>query len=234
VTGHERAPGRPAAGGGRWVEVDPARLSRWLAGFTERHGAYAVDPHRGCLRVRAFDDTLAELYPPPGAPVAADLPAFLSIAAADRRIGLLLARRGGVAVGIADGDELVASKVDSRYVQGRTAAGGWSQQRFARRRDNQTKAAARHGADIAAQLLLPALGELAAVVTGGDRRAVDAVLSDPRLGAVAAARAERFLEVAEPRLAVLRAAVAQSRAIRIRLVDPDQSEPVQVVGSGPT
>ncbi|MGW0243639.1 Vms1/Ankzf1 family peptidyl-tRNA hydrolase, partial [Micromonospora chalcea] len=29
----------------------------------------------------------------------------------------------------------------STAVQGRTAAGGWSQQRFARRRDNQAKAA---------------------------------------------------------------------------------------------
>jgi hypothetical protein len=215
------AVGRPAAGGGRWVEVDPARLSRWLAGFAERHGAYAVDGQPDRLRVRAFDDTVAELYPPPGAPMAPDLPAFLAVVEAGRRIGLLLARRGGVAVGIADGAELIASKVDSRYVQGRTAAGGWSQHRFARRRDNQTKAAARDGADITAQLLLPALRELSTVVTGGDRRAVDAVLSDPRLMPVAAERAERFLEVPEPRLAVLKAAVAQARAIHIRLLDPD-------------
>jgi hypothetical protein len=32
---------------------------------------------------------------------------------------------------------LLAHKVGTRYVQSRTAAGGWSQQRFARRRDNQ-------------------------------------------------------------------------------------------------
>ncbi|HKS99969.1 MAG TPA: acVLRF1 family peptidyl-tRNA hydrolase, partial [Rugosimonospora sp.] len=115
--------------------------------------------------------------------------------------------------------ELVASKVDSRYVQGRTAAGGWSQQRFARRRDNQSRAAAKDGADIVAHVLLPATRELAAVVTGGDRRAVDAVLADPRLAPVEALRAERFLEVPEPRLAVLRAAVPQARAVRIRLLD---------------
>jgi hypothetical protein len=213
--------GRPAAGGGRWVEVDPARLPRWLAGFAERHGAYAVDSQPDRLRVRAYDGTVAEFYPPPGAPAAPDLPAFLATAADPRRIGLLLARRGGVAVGIADGDELVASKVDSRYVQGRTAAGGWSQHRFARRRENQGKAAARDAADIVAQLLLPALRELATVVTGGDRRAVEAVLADPRLLPVAAARDDRFLEVPDPKLAVLKAAVAQARAIRIRLLDPD-------------
>ena len=31
---------RPAAGGGRWVEVDPERLSRWVAGFAERQGEF--------------------------------------------------------------------------------------------------------------------------------------------------------------------------------------------------
>jgi Actinobacteria/chloroflexi VLRF1 release factor len=201
--------------------VDPSRLARWLSGFAARHGEYAVDPQPYGLRLRAFDGTLAELYPPPGAPVASDLPAFLALAAATRRVGLLLARRGGVAVGLADGEELVVSKVDSRYVQGRTAAGGWSQQRFARRRANQTRAAARDAADVVARLLLPVAGGLAAVVTGGDRQAVDAVLADPRLAPVAALRSERFLEVPEPKLAVLQAAVGQARAVRIRVREPD-------------
>ncbi|MDX6432918.1 MAG: hypothetical protein QOE54_5284, partial [Streptosporangiaceae bacterium] len=30
--------GRPASGGGRWLEVAPERIARWLAGFGERHG----------------------------------------------------------------------------------------------------------------------------------------------------------------------------------------------------
>ena len=40
-------------------------------------------------------------------------------------------------MGVASGDRLTAHKVGTRYVQSRTAAGGWSQQRFARRRANQ-------------------------------------------------------------------------------------------------
>jgi hypothetical protein len=212
--------GRPAAGGGRWVEVDPERLEKWLRGFVDRHGDYAADPQPYGLRIRAFDDTVAELHEPPGVPAATDVPGFVGAALVARRLGLLVARRGGVAVGIADGTELAKSKVDSRYVQGRTAAGGWSQQRFARRRDNQSKAAAKDASDIVAQLLLPALGTLDAVVTGGDRRAVEAVLADPRLAGVAALRSERFLEVPEPKLVALRAAVAQARAVRIRLLDP--------------
>jgi hypothetical protein len=125
-----------------------------------------------------------------------------------------------VAVGVVEGGALVASKVDSRYVQGRTAAGGWSQQRFARRRENQARAAAGDAADLVARLLLPRAAGLAALVAGGDRRAVDAVLADSRLAPVAALRAERFLEVPEPKLAVLEAAVRQARSVRIRLVDP--------------
>src|SRR5438067_9960335 len=110
-----------------------------------------------------------------------------------RRIGLLLARKGGVAVGIAVGDALEVSKVDSRYVQGRTAAGGWSQHRFARRRENQARAAAADGADIAVPLLVPAAPGLAAVVTAGAPRAGDTSLADVRLASVAVRRAARFL-----------------------------------------
>jgi hypothetical protein len=213
---------RPAAGGGRWVEVDPPRLARWLAGFAERHGPYDATPGPDALRLVASDGALAECHPPPGAPApAADPHVFVAEAMKARRIGLLLARRGGVAVGIAAGDRLEVSKVDSRYVQGRTAAGGWSQHRFARRRENQARAAAGEGADIAVRLLVPAAAGLAAVVTGGDRRTVDTILADARLAPVAALRAERFLTVAEPRLAALEGAVRQARTVLIRLVEPE-------------
>jgi Actinobacteria/chloroflexi VLRF1 release factor len=198
------------------VDVDPERLVRWLAGFGERHGGYAADG----VTLVASDGARAVLAAPPGVPRVGDVDELVALAAAPRRLGLLLARRGAVAVGVASGTRLEVSKVDTRYVQGRTAAGGWSQQRFARRRDNQARAAAGDAADLVARLLLPVADGLAAVVTGGDRRAVDAVLADLRLGPVAARRAERFLDVAEPRLAVLEAAVRQARTVRIRLTEP--------------
>src|SRR5258705_68189 len=37
-------PARPAAGAGRWVEVDPGRLPPWLARFYERRGPAAGRP----------------------------------------------------------------------------------------------------------------------------------------------------------------------------------------------
>ncbi|MEV4662314.1 acVLRF1 family peptidyl-tRNA hydrolase [Micromonospora echinofusca] len=214
---------RPAAGGGRWVEVDPARVARWVEGFADRHGPPTATVEAYGLLLAAADGATAELHAPPGAPTAPDLPGFVAAVAAPRRIGLLLARKGAVAVGVAAGEKLVVSKVDTRYVQGRTAAGGWSQQRFARRRDNQAKAALGDAADLAVRLLLPEASALRAVVCGGDRRAVDTVLADRRLAPLAALRAERLLDVPEPRHAVLVGAIAAARAVRILVRDPAPS-----------
>ncbi|MGN9775790.1 acVLRF1 family peptidyl-tRNA hydrolase [Micromonospora sp. H33] len=211
---------RPAAGGGRWVEVDPGRVPRWVDGFAHRHGPPEFGPQTYGLLLTAPDGATAELHTPPGAAKAPDLPAFMANAAAPRRIGLLLVRKGAVAVGIAAGAELVVSKVDTRYVQGRTAAGGWSQQRFARRRDNQAKAALGDAVELAVRLLLPEVVTLAALVCGGDRRAVDTVLADRRLAPLAALRADRLLDVPEPRQAVLVDAIAAARAVRIRVREP--------------
>ncbi|MEV6375037.1 acVLRF1 family peptidyl-tRNA hydrolase [Micromonospora musae] len=211
---------RPAAGGGRWVEVDPSRVARWVEGFADRHGQPSVSVETYGLLLTAVDGATAELHAPPGAPAAADVPAFVAGATAPRRLGLLLARKGGVAVGIADGAELVVSKVDTRYVQGRTAAGGWSQQRFARRRDNQTKAVLGDAAELAVRLLMPQVTTLAALVCGGDRRAVDTVLADRRLAPLAALRADRLLDVPEPRHAVLVGAIAAARAVHVLVREP--------------
>jgi hypothetical protein len=212
---------RPAAGGGRWLDVDPARLPRWTDGFAARHGDYAQRPMPYGVLLAAFDGAAAQLYAPPGAEVAGDLAEFVAAAQAPRRIGLLLARKGAVAVGVADGERLVDSKVDTSYVQSRTAAGGWSQRRFARRRENQARAAAANASDLAVRLLLPEAPRLACLVCGGDRRAVDQILADRRLAPLTRLRAERLLDVPEPRHAVLVDAVRAARAVRILVRDPD-------------
>lgn len=203
------------------MDVAPDRLPRWIDGFAARHGGAprVVGQAYGVLLL-APDGATAELHAPPGAPVVNDLPGFIAAARAPRRLGLLLARKGAVAVGVADDDRLVESKVDTRYVQARTAAGGWSQQRFARRRENQARAAAGRAADLVARLLLPYAASLAALVCGGDRRTVDSILADRRLAPLAALRSDRLLDVPEPRHAVLVGAIAAARAVRILVRDP--------------
>ncbi|AGL15695.1 hypothetical protein L083_2185 [Actinoplanes sp. N902-109] len=195
--------------------MGPERLERWLDNFASRHDGCTING----LTVTGGDGAVAELSAPPGAPAPADVTELAALAAEPRRLGLLLARKGAVAVGIAEGTELVTSKVDTHYVQGRTAAGGWSQQRFARRRDNQAKAAAADGAAIVSRILLPEVRTLRALVTGGDRAAVDAILDGPSFAPLREVRHDRFLDVPEPRRAVLEEAVAQARAVRILVRD---------------
>ncbi len=128
----------------------------------------------------------------------------------------LLVRRGGYACAVVDGDAIRASKVGSRYVQGRTAAGGWSQQRFARRRAGQADALVGSVIEVAARVLLPA-GPDDALVTGGDRPLLEQVLADPRLRPLTDLRRGPHLEVGDPKIDLVRELSEQARAVRIEL-----------------
>jgi hypothetical protein len=148
------------------------------------------------------------------------LAGFTAAARRPRRAAVLLVRRGRWAVGVFDGPDLVVSKVDARQVQGRTAAGGWSQQRFARRRGHQTDAVVSHAAETAVRVLLPHAGTVEALFTGGDRGLVDDVLGDPRLEPLAALRREPALDVGEPTKAVLLETPKQFRAVDVHIKEP--------------
>ena len=60
---------------------------------------------------------------------------------------------------------------------------------------------------------------MSALVTGGDRAAVDAIMSAKEMAPLAELRSDRFLDVPEPRHAVLVAAIAGARAVRILVRD---------------
>ena len=203
----------------RRVTVGPERLNRWLDNFATRHGVLTWSRSPDVVAVCAADGTRAWFEVPfPPLPqrlgVATDL---ITHTLAPRRIGAILVRRGGHAAGIFVGTALVSSKVGSSYVQGTTKAGGWSQQRFARRRGNQARAAFEAAADVAARILLPDVAGLDAVVTGGDRGGVDAVLADSRLAPLRALVIGPLLAVPDPRLRVLEALPAQFRAVVVHV-----------------
>ena len=202
----------------------PERLGRWLDGVAERHGAFTeVSEAEGAVRIRCADTTEVTLRAPFGwTPGPALLSSFTVEAQRPARAAVLLVRRGRWATGVFDGTELVVSKVDARQVQGRTAAGGWSQQRFARRRGNQTDAVVQHAAETAARVLLPHADSVAALFTGGDRGLVDAVLTDPRLRPLAALRREPALDVGEPTKAVLLETPRLFRAVDVHIVEPGE------------
>ncbi|MBG0816876.1 acVLRF1 family peptidyl-tRNA hydrolase [Planomonospora sp. ID82291] len=214
---------RPAAGGGRWVSVGPERLGRWIDGFAERHGPLEAAASDEAVRIEGADGAVAECrvpFPPLTAAGGGPLARLTTHVRRERRVGVLLVRLGGHAAGVFQGDELVSSKVGSRQVHGRSAAGGWSQRRFARRREKQVDQAHEAAAEVALRILGPHTGGLEAVILGGDRRAVDALRADRRLAPVFALEAEPFLTVPDPRLAVLAGTPALFRAVRIRIVDP--------------
>ena len=234
----------PAAGGGRWVEVPPERLVPWIVTFTQRHGGAAPDrpvasaEDGAAVTFTAADGAVAECHHPfppvpSGCPLAAGAPpeaavrtaaeALAAHAAADRTVGVLLVRLGGYAAGVFSGSppRLIDSKTGSRPVHGRSAAGGWSQHRFARRRENQAATAQRAAADAAAEVFgRYGPDRLDAVVLGGDRRSAAGLRDDARLEKYLAKATGRFLTVPDPRLAVLRDIPRAFLAIRIRLTEP--------------
>jgi len=214
----------------RWLEISPERIEGWLASFAERHGATAttVDDHRAIVTVRAADGSTADCHTPfPPLAVSAtgggaDLAAH---ATADRTVGVLLVRLGGYAAGVFAGapPRLVASKVGSRLVHGRSAAGGTSQHRFARRREKQAREALEAAADNAVSVFGSFGGRLDALVLGGDKRSIAVLRDDTRLRPYFAIAEDRFLTVPDPRLAVLQDSPRLFRAIRVRLTEPASS-----------
>jgi hypothetical protein len=227
-------------GGGRWIEVAPDRLARWLVSFAERHGGATAEAGSELVTFRAPDSAVAECHVPfppltgiaaAGGAAAGDAGAaagteygerIAAHACANRSVGVFLVRLGGYAAGVFTGPVpvLAASKVGSRLVHGRSAAGGTSQHRFARRREKQASEALGAAADTAVAVFGPYAGRLDAVVLGGDRRAMAQLRDDLRLAPYFGLAVERFLTVPDPRLTVLRSTPRLFRAIRIRLTGP--------------
>jgi hypothetical protein len=234
----------------RRIEVAPQRLSGWIGAFAGRHGAVSAESDGATATFRAADGAAAECQIPfpPIAPTSTDassvptstdpssVPASDAVrlaqqiaahAMTDRIVAVLLVRLGGYAAGVFTGADptLTASKVGSRLVHGRSAAGGTSQQRFARRRENQAHQALAAAADTAAAVFGPYADRLDAVVLGGDRRGIAGLRNDVRLAPYFALAVDTFLTVPDPRLAVLKEAPRRYRAIRIKLTEPASSTP---------
>jgi Actinobacteria/chloroflexi VLRF1 release factor len=225
--------GKRGPDGLRWVELAPERFVGWVESFARRHGETSVQPGPAIVVFRAADGAVAQCHVPfpplradagpagQAAVVAGHAELVAAHAAADRTVGVLLVRLGGYAAGVFTGGppRLAASKVGSRLVHGRSAAGGQSQQRFARRREKQAANALAAAADTAVAVLGPHLRVLDAVVLGGDRRAVAGLRGDPRLAPYFDRAVERFLTVPDPRLAVLRETPKMFRSVRILITD---------------
>ncbi|MEC3976628.1 acVLRF1 family peptidyl-tRNA hydrolase [Amycolatopsis sp. H20-H5] len=217
---------RQVAGGGHAVEVTPDRLAGWFDRFSVRNDGVRsteIAPHE--VTVTAANGTVAVALVPFGPLTELGTHEGLAVGPlvehvlVPRRVALLLVRLGGHSVGIARGAEVVLSRTDRHLVHGRSAAGGWSQHRFARRREGQVRQALRAAADDAFEVLVPRLSEVDAVVLGGDRRALDELRADRRLAPLFALAEPRVLDIVEPRRTVLDDAAERAVSVEIRLRD---------------
>src|SRR5256714_12353040 len=91
---------------------------------------------------------------------------------ADHAVAALLVRLGGYAVGVFEGERLVASKVGTRFVKGRHKKGGSSSSRFRRRREEQARALIEEAAEGAVRALEPWRERVEFAAPGGGRGAV--------------------------------------------------------------
>src|SRR5690606_37100047 len=104
---------RPAAGGGREIIVAAQRFGKWIDGFDTRHDIHTATLGLSGLLVDAADGSRAECGLPlwgggPATPVDGDsrdlFDAFAELALKPYRVGVILARRRGFAVGVFHGD----------------------------------------------------------------------------------------------------------------------------------
>ena len=122
----------------------------------------------------------------------------------ERDIAVVLLRLGRYAVGVFRGTKLVASKTDTRYVKGKHKAGGTSQLRFQRIRENQARALFDKTCEMARQVFGPYEDSLQNLVLGGERHTLLGLRERcPYLSRFESGLIRRVLEARVPNLETL-------------------------------
>ncbi len=134
-----------------------------------------------------------------------------SLLQAEYMVALVLLRLGPYAVGVFKGDQLLASKVDSRYVHSRHRQGGSSQRRFERGREKQMEYLFNKVCAVARERLEPYARQLDYLLYGGERYTLMAFRKRcAYLGQLSDRTVERTLNVRQPRRATLEAAIQEA------------------------
>jgi hypothetical protein len=138
-----------------------------------------------------------------------DAAPLLPLISHDYYIGLVLVRLGSYAIGVCRGDKLVTSKVGTGLVHGRHRQGGSSAHRFERHRDKQIESFLIRVCGHAREQLEPYVKSLDYIVYGGARTTIlMAQKYCPFLEKIAKPVLPPLLDIPEPRLPILQAAVS--------------------------
>ncbi|MGB3764600.1 MAG: acVLRF1 family peptidyl-tRNA hydrolase [Ornithinimicrobium sp.] len=203
----------------RRIDVPRDRLAQWVDGFAQRHGEPTWTIDGSAYRATAPNGAWATFSSWTAAP---SLPPDLLVwSEPPGTFAIILIRRGGYAVGVVSGGELVAHKCGTRYVQSRTAAGGWSQQRYARRRSNQRDELVDTVIERVVTLKEGHRGE--GVVLGGDQPLASAVLDDRRLESLAIVPRREFYDIPDPRFVVLQKTLSRALMVSVTVSNPESS-----------
>ncbi len=207
----------PPPGRSRLVRVPFDRVPGWVTRYDAAHPGTVWVVAATAARAESPDGSRVSIAVPFEPLTDATLLGLTAHLARSWQVGIVLVRRGGFAVARLDGPTVTESKIGRRHVQGRTKAGGWSQQRFARRRDNQARAAFDATAGHVQRLLAGPSRSLHLLAAGGDRQAVASVLAHPELAGLQRVPQSWLGGLPDPTRAVLDGAVAQVRSVEITI-----------------
>ena len=217
------------------VDVTFGRLAGWLRGFVIRNGeitTVSYAPHTltattsrgGSAQITGAWDPLAVADPGAGS----EIEDIVAACVPPHRAAVLLVRRGGFSLGVVEitgsALDVRASKTGSTYVQGRTAAGGQSQQRFARRRANQADKLVKT-AETAAQRVFAGVSAPGLLITGGDRPLIEDLLGRPALSWSRSVDRIVHVPVPTPKRRILDDAVTTATSLRILVDNAPEGDP---------
>ena len=139
-----------------------------------------VESDTGIVGFRCGNETLVVVPP---FPVNADQlydhwdpSPLLALLGADYTVGVVLLRLGRFSVAVYQGDRLLSSKTDARYVKGKHHAGGTSQLRFQRIREGQIRKIYDKTCEAVQAQFTPYARELDYVFLGGEKITLNGLL----------------------------------------------------------
>jgi hypothetical protein len=151
----------------------PGEAGRDWAERLSQLGDTALDSDTGIAGLQAGTEALV-IVPP--FPILAnklvslwDIDPLLAVLEADYTIGVVLLRLSRYLVAVFQGEQLVSSKTDSRYVKGRHRAGGSSQRRFERIREGQMRRIYDETCGVVRSQFGPHARQLDYILLGGER-----------------------------------------------------------------
>ena len=144
-------------------------------------GRRVLESDTGLVCLRRGDAGLVVVPPFPIAETrlipAWDLAPLNAVLAAEHTVGVVLVRLGRFSAAVYQGERLLSSKTDARYVKGRHHAGGTSQLRFQRIREGQARKLHQKACE-AVQRQFGEFESLDYIVLGGDRFTLDGLLKE--------------------------------------------------------